>query len=211
MRAASGYAQIVSSGARTPQQAVLDDLARPMGQWEPLGNPGPGGVVASTVRGGRVDVVDLATVRFVKERRSPTRRALFVTYSAVNPQFGSELRGQQATYEVVEVADGVWETRGWAGGGGDPPPWDKPTVNLGGGGWPGGFYAGGVLVSAPTVSRVRLEVGNGEVLEDSVDDGGVVFVTDAVVTAPMTAVLLDDRGHVVRRHSVLPGPMRSDD
>jgi hypothetical protein len=48
-------------------------------------------------------------------------------------------------------------------------------------------------------------------LEDSVDDGAVVFITDAVLTGPVTAVLLDRDGNEVRRHSVLPGPLSTDD
>jgi uncharacterized membrane protein len=127
-----------------------------------------------------------------------------VTYKAVDPRLGSEPHDCHTTYDVVQVTDELWETRDSTGGSGIPP-WTEPTVNLGGGGWPDRFSAGGVLVAAPTVVRVRLEFGNGVVLEDSVDDGVVVFVTDEIVEEPTTAVLLDSDDAEVRRHPVLPG------
>ncbi len=194
----------MSTGAATPRQAILEDLSQSLGETLPLGRPSTGGLQAATVRGGRSNVVDLATVRFVKERRAPTRHVYHVTYEAVDPRLGSEPHEYYMTYDVVQVAAELWETRGSNGGAG-VPSWTEPTVNLGGGGWPDRFSAGGVLVAAPTVVRVRLQFGNGVVLEDTVDNDVVVFVTDEIVEPPTTAVLLDTNGAEVRRHPVLPG------
>jgi hypothetical protein len=90
--------------------------------------------------------------------------------------------------------------RGFAGLGSGSYPW----VNLGGGGWPGQFYAGGeVLFQEQEVVRVRLRAANGTELEDSVEDGIVLFVTDHEVRMPVYAELFDGGGNLVSQHRAM--------
>jgi hypothetical protein len=189
----------------TPEQAILDDLARPLGTWTPSGEPSEGGWQAGTLVGGRGDVVDLLTLRVVKTRCSPTRRAVFVTYRAVNPRHGSTPHDVHALYELWPV-DGGWAARDVMSGGGGEPAWTRPTVNLGGGGWPDRFSAGGTVHGGGhAIVRVQLRFDNAVVLEDDTIDAAVVFVTDEHVEPPTTAVLYDESGREVRAHEVLPG------
>jgi hypothetical protein len=77
-----------------------------------------------------------------------------------------------------------------------------PWVNLGGGGWPKQFYAGGqVLEHVGAV--VRLRAANGTVLEDTVEDGMVLFLTDAEVRLPVYAELVDPSGQIVSQHRAM--------
>jgi hypothetical protein len=47
---------------------------------------------------------------------------------------------------------------------------------------------------------VRLRAANGTVLEDTVEDGLVLFLTDDAVQVPIAAELLDRSGHVLSQH-----------
>jgi hypothetical protein len=134
------------------------------------------------------------------------RRAWWVTYRAVNPRLGPGPLEGRGLWEVVPVSGGGWETRGVSGGAGREPAWERPTLNLGGGGWPDRFSAGGTVIGAGAeITHVQLRFANGVVLEDTVEDGVVVFLTDEHVETPATAVLLDRGGAEVRAHEVLPG------
>jgi hypothetical protein len=171
----------------TPQAAIRAELMRP--------RPAAG-------------LVALDSVRFVKERRTATRRVVFVRYRAVHSRERLQPRELEhhLTFDVVPADGGAWETRDSTGGAGEVP-WSEPTVSLGGGGWPDGFSAGGTVTAAGhEITHVELRFGNGVVLSDTVDDGVVVFATDDHVEEPTTAVLLDAGGAEVRAHAVLPGP-----
>ena len=79
-----------------------------------------------------------------------------------------------------------------------------PWVNLVGGGWPATFYAGGRVVDLHrTVARVRVIAANGVVIEDSIDDGLVLFLTDQHVEPPWRAELYDRTGQMLSHHVVL--------
>lgn len=98
---------------------------------------------------------------------------------------------------------GEWHFEGGAGGGMREGACVRghPWTNLGGGGWPSHFYAGGrVEESDGQVARVRLRAANGVMLEDTVDEGVVLFVTNEEVRLPLTVELLDARGEVVSQH-----------
>ena len=195
----------MSSGAATPEQAILEELSRPLGQWTPYSPPGAGGWQAGTYRGGRAELVDMESVRFVKRRETRTRVAIWVTWLGVNPRFGDEPQEYRYLYEVTRDPSGGWCTHGSSGGAGREPAWEQPTVNLGAGGWPDRFSAGGTVVgAAQVIAQVQLRFANGVVLSDEVQEGVVVFITDEHVETPATAVLLDGDGVEVRSHEALP-------
>jgi hypothetical protein len=197
----------VSTGADSAEQAILDHLARPLGTWEPVGPPGAGGWQAGTVHGGRSDVVDLDSVRLVKQRRLPGRCVVYATYTVVRSLHPLGPDDARAVLEAWPGADGGgWIARDVSSGGGGEPRRTVATVNLGAGGWPDRFSAGGTVHGADhEIARVRLRFANGAVLDDDVQDGVVLFATDSPVQTPVRAVLLDSGGAEVRAHEVIPG------
>jgi hypothetical protein len=84
------------------------------------------------------------------------------------------------------------------------PQRGNPSVNLGAG-WRGDlFWAGGrVHNKGLDVVRVRLISANNIILEDLVQDGLVLFVSDQAVQRPLQAELFDRSGKVVGTHQVL--------
>jgi hypothetical protein len=77
-------------------------------------------------------------------------------------------------------------------------------VNLGGG-W-GPFYAGGaVLENGGEVVRVRLRAADGTTLEDTVESGLVLFITDDEMRRPILAELIDRSGQIMSQHTAMGG------
>jgi hypothetical protein len=138
------------------------------------------------------------TIAFIKARAMPQRQVHAVSFQTHS---GQRMRFICA---VEQSSDGAWHVAGGAGRSADGSPQrDVPWVNLGGG-WPKHFYAGGdVLAEGQDVARVRLRAANGTELEDSVEDGVVLFVTDREVRTPIEVELLDRGGNVVGRHAAL--------
>jgi len=67
----------------------------------------------------------------------------------------------------------------------------QPGVNLGGGGWPDHFYAGGEIYRAGAdIAQVELRFANGVTLSDDADADVALFITESAVQLPVTAVLL---------------------
>jgi hypothetical protein len=137
------------------------------------------------------------TIHFVKARSIPGRQVHALTFETQ--------AGQAMSYVCYVRQDdaGDWHFVGGAGGSANGSPQrDEPWVNLGGGGWPTQFYAGGhVLDDGKGVVRVRLYAANGVMLEDTVDDGLVLFLTDSMVKLPVEAQLMDASGALVSRHT----------
>ncbi len=99
----------------------------------------------------------------------------------------------------------MWKFVGGAGGGagGRKMIREHPWANLGGGGWPDHFYAGGrVIDNELDIVRVRLIANNGTILEDTMQDSIVLFVTDAKVELPLQAELYDREDRLVGSHKV---------
>ena len=134
----------------------------------------------------------------------------FVTFQASIPQLGTELHEFHYVFPVELDAAGEWRVVGGAGGGGGMPRRATPWVNLGGGGWPDRFYAGGRIDRAGMdVARVELRFTNGVTLEDDTEAGVALFVTEETVLVPATAVLYSVAGGVVARHPAFPATGRA--
>jgi hypothetical protein len=173
------------------KQVIVDYLSKPsVVVWE--SQPREHGWREQIRRGGRD--ADASTIQFVKERGLPGRQLHAVT-------FESGLRQRMFVY-VVQDDSGDWHVRGAAGGGMDGGPVrDHPWVNLGGGGWPAQFFMGGTVHDhGLDVARVRLVGANGTTVEDTVDDGLVLFITAEPVEAPIQVELLDRNGALVGQH-----------
>lgn len=137
------------------------------------------------------------TIRFLKERSLLHCQLHFVTFE--------DEQGHQTHLScyVIEENDGTWNMYGGSGGAGRGPQRTSPWANLGGGGWPNQFYAGGyVQDNGQDVVRVRLLSHNGVLLEDSVDNGIVLFLSDQPIEQPLQATLYDRQGALVGTHTV---------
>ena len=78
-----------------------------------------------------------------------------------------------------------------------------PRINLGGGGWPFQFHAGGYVVNnGYDITHVHLLSRNGTICEDEVDNDIVLFFTDEQVEIPLLAELYDREGNLVSAHNV---------
>lgn len=178
----------------SPEDVIRDYLSSP--RVPVATQPVPGAVGwRSEVGWGGCDAKP-ETIRFVKARSIPGRQVHAVTF---------ETQAGQPMSWVCSVRQddaGDWRFVGGAGGSANGSPRrDDPWVNLGGGGWPRQFYAGGcVLDDGKGVVRVRLHATNGVELEDSVDDDVVLFLTDSTVQLPVEAELIDGAGTTVGRH-----------
>jgi hypothetical protein len=193
-------------GAATPEQAIMDKLAGPAGIWEP-GGKSPGGWQSGTVRGGNAEQADLGTVRFVKHRESEARHLYFVTYDGTHPRLGPTVVSFHYTYPVEPDPDGGWRVLGGTGGAGEMPRRATPWVNLGGGGWPDAFYAGGRIDRAGfAIARVELRFANEITLCDDTEQDVALFITDQTVTLPGTVALLDAGGREIATQRPFPGP-----
>lgn len=191
-------------GAAEPKQAVLEELAGPVGVWEP-GGTSPGGLQSGIVRGDSPERADMSTVRFVKHHASARRHLFFVTFQGTIPHLGPDIHRFHYVYPVEPDPAGGWSALGGAGGAGDSPHRGRPWVNLGGGGWPDRFYAGGSIEDAGAeIARIELRFANGIVLDDDAAHGVALFITDETVAMPPLLVMLDQAGNEIETDRPFP-------
>jgi hypothetical protein len=159
-----------------------------------------GGWVARATSGGLDALPD--SVVFVKELRLPGRAVHNVRFTD-----NSGMRWR-VTVSLTQAADGVWQVLGGAGGSAEEPPSSAPKrgypwANLGGGGWPHQFYAGGAIEEdGGAVTRVRLRSANGVEMEDTVESGEALFLTYKEVQTPLQVTLYDSAGSLIGHHMV---------
>jgi len=183
-------------GADDPRAVALTFLSAP--GFVTAQTKGPGGWIAST-GGGGLDAAPESVV-FIKERYLPNRVAYNVRFTT---RAGMRMR---YTLALVQGHDGAWQVLGGAGGSAEDQPENAPKhghayANLGGGGWPRQFYAGGAIEEDEgAVTRVRLRSANGVELEDTVEQGEVLFMSDDAIQTPLEVELYDGAGNLVGRH-----------
>jgi hypothetical protein len=138
------------------------------------------------------------SVRVLKQRDLPGRQLCAVAFTT------EEGREVFCACELRQQDDGSWSVHGSAGGGLGGPPGTTPWANLGGspGGHASGCYFGGLVQGDPTgeVTRVRLVSADGATLDDTVEEGVVLFLGEGPVGLPLSAELYDQAGKVVERH-----------
>ena len=175
------------------KQAIVAQLSSPRGKpmWQSA--PSPGGWRRAITRGGGHDA-DPDTIRFVKQRAIRGHELHAVTFA---DRDGTRYR---FLVGVVQQAGG-WKDL--AGGSEGNPPRDQPWVNFCGWGWPNSFCGGGWVIGSGSeaAARVRLRFRRGSLLEDTVDDGVVLLISDARVEVPATAEILDASGSLLASHS----------
>jgi hypothetical protein len=186
------------------KQAIIDYISQPPGTLQP--SSPPHGVDQSRgwsgeVRSGGGLGAKPTTIRFFQERKLPHLQVHEVTFENET--------GKVEHWLCFMRQDGQGHWR-LAGGGnvaevGHSPKRSHPYANLAGGGGEGGFWAGGRVISnGLDMVRVRLISKNGNVLEDTVQDGLVLFVSDQNVQMPIKVELYDRSGKLVATHQALP-------
>jgi len=177
-----------------PREAVLERLCAPPGTATRQSTATSG--VATAVVGGMPPSADRSTIVFRKERSCTQKRVYAVSYDDTEGQRHFDIVG------VDQQPDGSWSAGGGAGGSGKGPIRDRPWVNFGG--WWGVdlFCAGGEVIGtgADQARRVRLSFADGTTVEDTVDDGVVLFLVEHGVQFPATASILDASGTVLATH-----------
>ncbi len=154
------------------------------------------GAFLSTPRDGMR--VKVTTVRFLKERTIPGYQLHAVTFEDETGQhhYGDFFLGQDTTV--------TWHVSG-AGWGENVPVRNQPWANLGGGGDGNVFYAGGyVSDNGLGVTLARLISNNGVVLEDTVENGMILFLTNQNVEMPVQVELYNGASELVGSHRALP-------
>jgi hypothetical protein len=142
------------------------------------------------------------SVHVLKRRDLPGRQLYAVVFTN---QEGLEVF---CACELRQQEDGTWSVHGSAGGGlGGGRPSESPRANLGGspGGQSSGCYFGGLVEvdSAGEVARVDLVSADGVTLDDSVEEGVVLFLGEGPVDLPLSAELYDRAGKLVAAHVVI--------
>jgi hypothetical protein len=178
------------------QQAVVAQLAAEPGRVTWSSPPSPGGWVASTRAAGGWGA-DPATVRFRKSRAFPSCQLHSVTFSTGS---GMPMR---ALCRAWQLRDGGWAAAPIGCGSGSGPYRARPRVNFAAQGNSEMFAAGGEVigVGAEQARAVTLGFADGSVLEDTVDDGVVLFLAVAGVAFPATVNVLGEAGAVLASYA----------
>ena len=138
----------------------------------------------------------MESVRVLSERRAGDQCAVALT---VEDRSGER-------YQVIRVLareDGAWRLGGgFEGPDRTLPGKPDPYVSLGA--YPGSrFFAGGTVQSAEfDVARVRLVWDDGQVLEDQVENGVVLFLGSRESLDPATAEFLDHDRRLIGTHVI---------
>jgi hypothetical protein len=177
------------------RQAVFDHLVAPRGPVIRANPPGPGGWAAS-VRGNGGAGADPATVRFVKSLAFPGTELHEADFTT---------REGQARHLLVRTwqrPDGSWAAVPIGGGGGGQPFRSRPWVNLAATWNAEQFAAGGHLTGqgSEAARLVRLTFADGTAIEDTVDNGVVLFFAAPGVTLPARVEILDIAGNVLAEY-----------
>lgn len=186
--------------AHDPKQAISEYVSLPLGIVHPnppLPVPAQGQRPRGELRRGGGLGAQVGTIRFFQERLLPHRQIHEVTFEGEAGQL------QHWFCFVVQEQQGGWRMVGGANiaNAKHSPVRDHPWINLAGGGWEDQFWAGGrVLDNGLDVVRVRLISKNGQVLEDLVQDGLVLFISDQKIQMPVQVELYDRAGNLVGTH-----------
>ncbi len=153
------------------------------------------------------EIARASAIRFLKERSIPHYQLYLVAYEA---ETGQQRMGicfvKQDEAGLWQLRDYWSETEGHALTKAERDT-SQPWVQLGGfwgkEGTP--FYAGGrVIDHGFGMARVRLISSNGQVLEDHVEYGFVLFLTEREMQRPIEAELYDRSGVLVGKQVAFP-------
>lgn len=180
---------------KTLHEAIAADITRPPGSASPGSSPG-----ATVYRGGHPFQARPDSIRFLKERVEGDRAMVAVEFE------DTEARPWHFVFGAVRQTDGTWKAAGGAGGGrGHEPRTRGPWANFGGWGWPRFLCLGG-RVYGEGVAQVRLVDARGRTVDDSVDEGSALLLSNDPVQTPCRIELRDAVGAVLAVQSWPPKP-----
>ena len=156
---------------------------------------------SSSIRHGGGPGADPATIKFVKTKAYSTCELHEVDY--VNHRGWT----MHALVETEQEQDGTWTVHPLGGGAGPAPHRSEPWVNLCAGIGPQSFTAGGHVEGdgAENAASVRLSFADGGEIEDSVDNGVVLFFEPRAIVAPVDVSILDGNGAVLATYQEFTG------
>jgi hypothetical protein len=129
----------------------------------------------------------MSTLRFRKHRASDSRHIYLVTFDGTHPAF--------------DLTRAPWRIHSRHSRSVPQAGPSHPWVNLGGGGRPDQFYAGGWIEQAgPHVAQIELQFANGLVLHDDSAKHAALFITDQTVMMAGIVVLVDLEDNEISRH-----------
>ena len=145
---------------------------------------------SSSIRYGGGPGANPATIEFVKTRSFPTCQLHSVNF--VNHR-GWMMHDLIKTWLEPE---GSWRVQVLGGGAGPDPHRSRPWVNFCAGFGPQDFSGGGHVVGdgAEKATSVRLKFANDILIEDTVDNGVVLFFEPRTVVAPADVSVVDENG-----------------
>jgi len=187
----------------TPREAIVADITRPPGiaLSRPPGVASPGSSPRPTIyRGGHPFQARPDTIRILKERVEGSRAMVAVEFE------DTEARPWRYVFGALQQTNGTWNAAGGAGGGAG---WEHqargPWANFGGWGWPRFLCVGG-WVYGESVAQVRLIDARGQIVEDSVDDGIALLLSNEPIDMPCRIELRDVSGAVLAVQGWPPEP-----
>jgi len=171
------------------REAVVTHLVRRPAPTENNDQAGGRGWSSSNRSGGGPGA-DPVTIQFVKTRSFPTCQLHWVSF--VNHR-GWTMHDLIKTWEGPE---GAWRVHVLGGGAGPDPHRSRPWVNFCAGFGPRDFTGGGRVVGdgAERAASVRLRFTNDILIEDTVDDGVVLFFEPRAVVSPADVSVVDGNG-----------------
>jgi hypothetical protein len=173
------------------EQVVFDHLVAEAGPVLRASPPSPGGW-ASSVRSGGGAGADPASVQFRKSRMFPGCQMHSVAFATRD---GSP---RSAIVRTSPEAGGTWAVHPIGSGGPGPhpsSPWVNFTAQLGADSFAGGGEVTGD--GAERAHRVRLTFAGGIAVEDTVENGVVLFFASPGVTCPARVEIFSDAGEAL--------------
>jgi hypothetical protein len=173
------------------EQAVFDHLVAEPGPVRSAGPASPGWSAATVSSGG--EGADPATVQFRRTRAFPSCQLHSVTFGARD---GSPCSFILRTWQD---AGGTWAVGPIGGGGGPGPHRSSPWVNFAAQLGADSFAGGGEVIGdgAERAHRVRLTFADGIAVEDTVENGVVLFFTSPGGSCPARVEIFSDPGEAL--------------
>ncbi len=144
----------------------------------------------STIRREGGPGADPGTIEFVKSKSFPSCQLHSVSF--INPKGWT----MHVLIKTWREHDGTWRVRSCGGGAGPHPHRSRPWVNFAAGFGHQDFTGGGHVVGdgAENARSVRLAFANAIVIEDTIDNGVVLFFEPHAVVAPAEVSIVDSGG-----------------
>ena len=171
-----------------PETAIVAHLIRAPAVTS-TSQPSPGGWTSSTAGGGGPGA-DPATIVFQRTRMLPScqmRQVGFINHRGIP---------EELVIRTWQEPNGTWVVAPCGGGSPGPSRRTKPWINFAAGFGAHGFTAGGNIegTGSEHARSVRLTFADGYTIDDTVENGIVLFFEPIQVAFPADVEILDENG-----------------